>query len=411
MFQFFHSLSSAHMPPVASYLFWIGLFVIFYTYIGYGLVIFILSKLKVQPKHFRHLRDNDLPDVTILVAAYNEEQYIEDKIANTLNLDYPKDKLSILFVTDGSTDNTPDMVKKFHAVKLFHEFQRKGKIHAVNRVMKHVSTPIVIFSDANTLLNRSAIKHIVRHYQDEQVGGVAGEKRIYKHEEDNASGSGEGFYWKYESFLKKKDAEVYSIVGAAGELFSIRTVLYQEPPENIIIEDFYLSLRICAKGYRFMYEPEAYALETASASVKEEWKRKVRICAGGFQAMAKLKQLLNPFRYGILSFQYISHRVLRWTLAPLFLPIVLICNLRLAMVEPYLYTLLLLAQVSFYLLALLGYYFREKKISIKGFFVPYYFMVMNLSVYAGFVRYCKGKQSVVWEKAERAAITPQSIKS
>ena len=411
MFQFFHSLSPEHMTHVTFYLFWIGLLVIFYTYMGYGLVIFILSKLKVQSTRFNHLQDNDLPDVTILVAAYNEEQCIEDKIANTLNLDYPKDKLSILFVTDGSTDNTTDIVKKFHAVKLFHEFQRKGKIHAVNRVMKYVSSPIVIFSDANTLLNTLAVKHIVRHYQDKQVGGVAGEKRIYKNQEDNASGSGEGFYWKYESFLKKKDAEVYSIVGAAGELFSIRTELYQEPPENIIIEDFYMSLSICAKGYRFMYEPEAYALETASASVKEEWKRKVRICAGGFQAMAKLKPLLNPFRYGILSFQYISHRVLRWTLAPLFLPIVLLANIWLAMEGHSLYFFMLLAQIGFYVLALSGYFFRENKISIKGFFIPYYFMVMNLSVYAGFIRYFKGKQSVVWEKAERATITPQSIKS
>jgi cellulose synthase/poly-beta-1,6-N-acetylglucosamine synthase-like glycosyltransferase len=277
--------------------------------------------------------------------------------------------------------------------------------------MKFVTTPIVVFSDANTLLNADALKNIVRHYQDEQVGGVAGEKRIYKNDEDNASGAGEGFYWKYESFLKKKDAEVYSIVGAAGELFSIRTALYQEPAENIIIEDFYMSLSICAQGYRFMYEPDAYAMETASASVKEEWKRKVRICAGGFQAMRKLKRLLNPFRYGILSFQYISHRVLRWTLAPLFLPIVLAANIWLAITSHAFYGVILLAQLAFYLLALLGYSFREKKISIKGFFVPYYFVVMNLAVYAGLSRYLKGQQSVVWDKAQRATITPQSIKS
>jgi biofilm PGA synthesis N-glycosyltransferase PgaC len=399
------------MNLVFFYLFWIGLLVIFYTYIGYAFVIFILSKLKSQPKSLRSLPDEDLPLVTILVAAYNEEQCIEDKITNTLNLGYPKDKLSIFFVTDGSTDNTPDIVKKFHAVKLFHDFQRKGKIHAVNRVMKQVTTPIVIFSDANTLLNTTAVKNLVKHYQDEQVGGVAGEKRIYKNAEDNASGAGEGFYWKYESFLKEKDAAVYSIVGAAGELFSIRTALYEEPAENTIIEDFYLSLSICAKGYRFMYEPEAYALETASASVEEEWKRKVRISAGGFQAMAKLRHLLNPFRYGILTFQYFSHRVLRWTLAPLFLPIVLLTNFWLALTGPALYGALFFLQASFYLLALAGYHYREKKISVKGFFVPYYFMVMNLSVYAGFLRYVKGNQSVVWEKAQRVPVTRQSVKS
>lgn len=399
------------MTPVVSSLFWIGLFIIFYTYVGYGLVIFILSKVKGQSRPFADVSDDALPEVTVLIAAYNEEQCIGDKITNTLNLDYPEDKLSVFLVTDGSTDNTPQIVKKFHAVKLFHNFQRKGKIHAVNRVIKHVKTPIVVFSDANTLLNREALRNLVRHYQDPSVGGVAGEKRIYKSAEDNASGSGEGFYWKYESFLKRKDAEVYSIVGAAGELFSIRTALYEEPGENTIIEDFVMSLRICTRGYRFMYEPDAYALETASAAIGEEWKRKVRICAGGFQAMIKLKSLLNPFKYGILSFQYISHRVLRWTLAPLFLPIVFLTNVWLALSGSSFYIALLAGQVLFYLAASAGYALRDKKIRLKGFFVPYYFAVMNLAVYAGLNRYLQGKQSVIWEKAERASITPQSIKS
>ena len=410
MFQFFHTLSPALLTPIASALFWTGFFIIFYTYVGYGLVVYLLSRIKSEPGHPHPVADEDLPEVTLLIAAYNEEQCIEEKIANTLNLDYPKEKVSIFIVTDGSTDNTPQIVKKFHAVKLFHDYQRKGKIHAVSRVMKHVTTPIVIFSDANTFLNSLAIRNMVRHYQDERIGGVAGEKRIYRNSEDNASGSGEGFYWKYESFLKRMDARLYSIVGAAGELFSIRTALYEPPAENTIIEDFYLSMVICAKGYRFMYEPESYALETASASVDEEWKRKVRICAGGFQSMIKLKHLLNPFRYGILSFQYISHRVLRWTLAPLFLPILLLSNVWLAFAGPGMYAWLLTGQIGFYLLALLGYHFRDKRISIKGFFIPYYFMVMNLSVYAGFIRYTKGKQSVVWEKARRAEISP-SIKS
>jgi poly-beta-1,6-N-acetyl-D-glucosamine synthase len=399
------------MTSISFYLFWIGLFVILYTYVGYGLIIYLFSLFKKRPAPSAIVSDDDLPEVTLVVAAYNEEQCIEDKIANTLTLDYPTDKLSIFFVTDGSTDSTPEIIKKFHAVKLFHDFLRKGKIHAVNRVMKHVRTPIVVFSDANTLLNTRAIRNLVRHYQNEKVGGVAGEKRIYRHDEDNASGSGEGFYWKYESFLKQKDATVYSIVGAAGELFSIRTALYEEPPENMIIEDFYLSMRICAKGYRFMYEPDAYACETASASVDEEWKRKVRICAGAFQAMVKLKHLLNPFRYGILAFQYISHRVLRWTLAPLFLPIIVLANVWLAFTGPVFYLWMLSAQVFFYLIALVGYWYRDRKISVKGFFVPYYFVIMNLSVYAGLLRYIRGKQSVMWEKARRAAVTPQSIKS
>jgi poly-beta-1,6-N-acetyl-D-glucosamine synthase len=399
------------MTSLALYFFWTGLAIIVYTYVGYGLVIAILSKLKGRPKTPAVQHESQLPEVTILIAAYNEEQFIADKIRNTIALDYPKDKLSIFIVTDGSTDSSPEIIKKFHAVRLFHEPQRRGKIHAVNRVMKAVKTPLVIFCDANTELNKEAIKNIVRHYQDNTVGGVAGEKRIFKKAEDNASGSGEGLYWKYESFLKKKDSEVHSVVGAAGELFSVRTALYEAPDENMIIEDFYLSLSIAARGYRFVYEPQAYAIETASVSVKEEWKRKVRICAGAFQAMGRLKALLNPFRHGMLSFQYISHRVLRWTLAPLFLPVILLCNLWLAQQGAIFYTAFLAVQLGFYAFAALGYAFRDTNVSIKGFFVPYYFMVMNLSVYAGYWRYRKGQQTVVWEKAQRAAISPQSVKS
>jgi len=172
----------------------------------------------------------------------------------------------------------------------------------------------------------------------------------------------------------------------------------------MIIEDFYLSLKIAMKGYRFAYEPEATATESASASVREEWKRKVRICAGGFQAMLKLKGLLNPFKYGILAFQYFSHRVLRWTLAPLFLPVILISNAVLAWSGSRFYLLSLVLQLAFYALAGLGYIFQDKKISIKGFFVPYYFAVMNVSVYFGFIRFIKGQQSAVWEKSKRATV-------
>jgi cellulose synthase/poly-beta-1,6-N-acetylglucosamine synthase-like glycosyltransferase len=391
------------MVGAAFYIFWTGILVVLYTYLGYGVVILILSKIKGRPQPLRFQADPELPRITMLIAAYNEEGFIDEKIKNTLALDYPADKLSIFIVTDGSADRTVERAQQYAAVQLFHDPERKGKIHAVNRVMKFVKTPVVIFSDANTYLNREAIKNLARHYQDEKVGGVAGEKRIFVKKEDNASGSGEGLYWKYESFLKRKDAEVYSVVGAAGELFSVRTFLYEAPAENMIIEDFYLSIKIAMKGYRFMYEPDAYALENAASSVAEEWKRKVRISAGGFQAITQLRALLNPLKYGLLSFQYISHRVLRWTLAPLFLPLIFISNVILAAEGLFIYQVILLLQVIFYLIAGLGRLFQDKKISIKGFFVPYYFSVMNLSVYAGFLRFVKGSQSILWEKAVRAS--------
>ncbi len=380
--------------------FWTSLLIVSYTYLGYGIVVLFLDKLTLRRKTVSE--PDTWPPITLLIAAYNEESVIWEKIENTLSLDYPKDKLNLFFVTDGSTDQTGSIISRYPEIHHFHESVRKGKIHAVNRVMKQVVSPIVIFSDANTLLNHEALKKIARHYSDEKVGGVAGEKRIFSKSADTAAGAGEGLYWKYESFLKKKDSNINSVVGAAGELFSIRTSLFEAPPSNIIIEDFYISLKIASAGYRFVYEPEAFATETASASVDEEWKRKVRISAGGIQAIVLLSYLLNPFRYGLLSFQYISHRVLRWTLAPLALPILFASNLYLAWQGEQFYQWIFAGQLLFYLIAGFGYLLRNKKIPIKGFFVPYYFSVMNLSVYAGFFRYLKGKQSVVWEKSKRA---------
>ncbi|MEO1653260.1 MAG: glycosyltransferase family 2 protein, partial [Bacteroidota bacterium] len=211
-----------------------------------------------------------------------------------------------------------------------------------------------------------------------------------------------GIYWKYESWLKKMDSELYSVVGAAGELFSIRKSLFIEVEPNAILDDFIISLRIAQQGYLVKYEPQAYSVEMASSSVEDEIKRKVRISAGGIQSIIWLKDLLNPIKHGILSFQYISHRVLRWTLTPLALAFVLITNLILAYGTNGLYDYLLVLQLGFYLLALLGWLLENYKIKIKALFVPFYFTMMNVCVYLGFLRFLRGRQSVVWEKARRA---------
>ena len=257
------------MISVSLAVFWISSFLILYTYLGYGILLWLLTKFRKRD-HQEHLNVSPTPPITHLIAAYNEEDIIEAKISNSIQLAYPEGKLETVVVTDGSTDNTPRIVSANRIVKHYHSPERKGKIHAVNRVIRQITSPIVVFSDANTILNQEALLKIARHYTDPKVGGVAGEKRIASKEEDNAAGSGEGLYWKYESFLKMKDSEFNYIVGAAGELFSVRTELYEQPDPTIIIEDFFLSLKIVSKGYRFLYEPEAYATETASHSVGEE---------------------------------------------------------------------------------------------------------------------------------------------
>lgn len=384
-------------------LFWISLFVIFYTYIGHGILLFVFMKCRQVIKGKRKIIQNiaDLPTLTVIVAAYNEEEVIRTKIENTLSLTYPENRISFLFVTDGSSDKTPNIIAEYPGIKLLHEAARKGKINAMHRAMQEVESEIVVFTDANTLLNNDALINIAKHYTDKNVGAVSGEKRVAVSEYSDAT-AGEGFYWKYESTLKGWDAELYSVVGAAGELFSIRTHLYEPVKEDTILDDFMISLLVVQKGYRIAYETEAYALEEPSADTKEELKRKIRIAAGGIQAIQRLPQLLNPFRNFILSFQYIGHRVLRWTITPFLLVFAFALNIFLIgnKNEP-IYSILFSLQVLFYLLAFAGWVLERKSIKVKLLFIPYYFCLMNYAVIAGVRRYVTGNQSASWVKARR----------
>ena len=344
--------------------------------------------------------------MTLFIAAYNEKDYVDAKMKNSLELDYPKEKLNIVWVTDGSDDGTQNLLKEYPNTSVNHMDARNGKIGAMNRGIAFVKTPIVIFSDANTNLGKESVRRIVNLFGNETVGCVSGEKRILDKESDVASGAGEGLYWKYESALKKWDAELYSVVGAAGELFAIRTKLYRHVEKDTLLDDFIISLRVAQDGYTIQYDPEAYAIETASANIKEELKRKIRISAGGIQSVVRLRSLLNIFKYGTLSFQYISHRVLRWTLTPLCLVLLIPVSFILAynegMVNFGLYSVLFWLQILFYCAALSGWFLENRSTSIKALFVPYYFFIMNLSVVLGFFRYIKKSQSVNWERAKRA---------
>lgn len=386
------------------FLFWFSLFIIFYSYLGYGLLIFffvklkrIFSKNKTQPD-----TTGFEPDVTLVICAYNEAGFMERKILNSLDVDYPAEKLKFIFITDGSDDGTADIIQQYPRIQWLHQPERKGKVAAMNRAMTQVHTPYVIFSDANTLLNRGCIRNTIKHYADPAVGGVAGEKKIFSREKDRAAGAGEGLYWKYESLLKKLDSEFYTVVGAAGELFSVQSGLFRRLAENVILDDFVQSLQICADGYVFRYEPNAYATESASVSIKEEQKRKIRISAGAFQAMAILKDLFNVIKYPVLSFQFISHRVLRWTLCPVCLFFLFVSNgWLICQAGDVFFYVFFVAQLLFYALAWTGWICAGRNLRIKVFYIPYYFTFMNLSVFLGFYRFLKNRQTVYWEKSVR----------
>ncbi len=382
--------------------FFAGLFILFYTYLGYGILLFSMLKVK---RFFGKKKvpgvGCDLPEITLLVAAYNEKEYIKSKVENSLSLNYPHEKLKLFWVTDGSDDGTPDLLKEFPQITVLHQNERKGKIAAINRAMEFIETPIVVFSDANTMLGQESIKVIANLFADPKTGCVSGEKRVFSKQKDMAAGAGEGLYWKYESLLKKWDAELNSAVGAAGELFAIRTELYKEVEPDTLLDDFIISLRVAMDGYKIEYNPNAYAIEGPSANIKEELKRKIRIAAGGIQSIVRLAPLLNFFKYGLLSFQYISHRVLRWTIAPLMLPTILVINIFL-LNNGIFYSVLFILQLLFYAMAGAGWYLQSKKLDTKILFVPYYFLMMNYAVYRGFVRYISKTQSVNWERAKRS---------
>ncbi|MGE4587822.1 MAG: glycosyltransferase family 2 protein [Mangrovibacterium sp.] len=394
---------------ITELLFWISVFLVFYAFLGYGLVLYLLVRVK---RMFRkkagdedHNGDN-LPEVTLFVSAYNEREIIPWKVKNSLELDYPRDKIRHVWVTDGSDDGSAELLRSMKNIEVYHQPERRGKIAAMNRGMQFVRTPIVIFSDANTRLGKESVRRIVSLFKDPGVGAVSGEKRISATKDAPVSGAGEGIYWKYESQLKKWDSELYSVVGAAGELFAIRSELWKEVEPDTLLDDFIISLRIAMAGYTVKYDPEAYAEETGSASMEEELKRKIRISAGGIQAVLRLKTLLNIFKYGILSFQYISHRVLRWMVTPYLLLLIIPLNLLLCMQEQSggiagLYTVLWYAQILFYLLVLTGWLLRNRPVRFRLLLIPYYFWMMNYSVYIGLIRYVRGRQSVVWEKVRR----------
>jgi cellulose synthase/poly-beta-1,6-N-acetylglucosamine synthase-like glycosyltransferase len=380
-------------------LFWASVFLVFYNYAGYALIAYLLNALKRKKGNVT--AKGYYPTVSFLVAAYNEEDCIEKKIRNSLEQEYPADKIEFIFITDGSTDATPDIVQGFSPVKLLHSPERKGKTAALNKAVLVAQNEIVFFSDANTLLNKEAIKKMVRHYKNPEIGGVSGEKKVLSLTE-NAENS-EGLYWKYESFLKKIDSDFHSIVGAAGELFSVRKDLYESMPPEVILDDFVISMKVAQKGYRILYEPEAYAMELPSASMKDEKKRKVRIAAGGFQAIAMLPQALLFWKHPKLSFLYLSHRVLRWAVSPFCLVLALGSSFLLTLFPNTLvYKILFLLQAVFYLGAFIAQVFPFLTKRVRILKPAYYFIFMNISVIQGFFRFLLGKQSSTWEKVKRS---------
>jgi cellulose synthase/poly-beta-1,6-N-acetylglucosamine synthase-like glycosyltransferase len=384
--------------------FWIALAIVFYAYVGYGILVFCIVKIKeLFVKRSTAASTDFQPEVSLLIVAYNEEDIVDKKMENCMQIRYPIDKLNIVWVTDGSTDSTNNKLSKYNNITLFFAPERRGKTSAINRVMPFINTPITIFTDANSMLNDTAISLIVKEFNDEKVGCVAGEKKVVKSKNENMSAAGEGIYWKYESFLKDVDSRFHSAVGAAGELYAIRTSLFEEIPSKVLLDDFMLSMKIAAKGYLIRYCKTACATEQGSLNINEERKRKIRIAAGGLQSVVILFKTINPLKTPLLFFQYISHRVLRWTITPLLVFSLLPVNIVIVVINHnFIYTTLLILQIVFYLLAWKGKKMEGKNRIVIIFLVPYYFLFMNYNFFQGLIYLAKRKKGDgTWEKSQR----------
>lgn len=386
--------------------FWICLALVFYTYVGYGMLLWLLVTIKrlVRGKAAQAVLPTDeaLPHVTFMVCAYNEEDVVDMKMENIRQLDYPREKLHIRWVTDGTTDSTNQRLANYDGVEVVFSPERRGKAAALNHGLAAVSSEITVMSDANTMVNTEAIRQIVSAMQDASVACVAGEKRVLARHEKQTAAQGEGMYWKYESTLKRMDSDLYSAMGAAGELNAIRTALYEPLPENALLDDFVMSMRMVDRGYRIAYCPQAYAMEYGSANLEEESKRKRRIAAGGLQSTWWLRRMMNPLRQPIVAFQFVSHRVLRWTVTPLAMAALIPINVMLVMLKAgTVYNVVWLMQLLFYLAALGGWWTERNGKKNKLLYIPYYFLFMNINVFRGIPYLWSHQGGGTWEKAKR----------
>ena len=387
--------------------FWLCLFIVFYTYLGYGLLLYVtllLKRLVAGKPAAPELPadDSQLPLMTLMICAFNEEDVIREKMENIRQLDYPQDRLCVMWVTDGSTDGSNAMLAEYPEVKLVFSPERRGKAAAMKHGLTENTAEYVIFTDANTMLNSGAIREIARQFMKPGVSCVSGEKRVAARTAGEVAAEGEGLYWKYESTLKRWDSELYSAMGAAGELFAVRMAHYREAPSNALLDDFMMSMLIVRDGHRIAYTNEAYAMEYGSADMAEESKRKRRIAAGGLQSIWWLRGMMNPLRQPVVAFQFVSHRVLRWSITPFAMLALIPLNIALvAMGAGTVYTVVLVLQAVFYLAALAGWLLALLHRRHKLLYVPYYFMFMNVNVFRGITYLRSHRNSGTWEKAKR----------
>ena len=373
--------------------FWSALFLVVYTYLIYPVLLWLLAAGRKMPEYAQL---SEWPTVSLIIAAHNEEAVLRAKLENALAMDYPPERLDIIVVSDASTDDTDRIAAEFaeRGVRLHRQEVRGGKTEAQNAGVRLARGQFLAFSDANSMYASDALKRLLAPFADERIGCVCGELQ-YANPDEQGAGKGEGLYWRYEQFLKRRESLLSSTLGANGAIYALRRELFVELRGDII-SDFVAPLGAWRRGFRIAYEPKAVATEYSSVRFGDEFRRRRRIVSRSLYGLWTEAGVLNPFAHLFFAFQMFSHKLLRW-LVPVWLLVVLVVNIPLA-TDGY-YGILLALQVAFYGLAALGLLLPERLGRCWLFYVPAYFTATNLGTLLGLLSFLMGRRHRIWQPA------------
>jgi cellulose synthase/poly-beta-1,6-N-acetylglucosamine synthase-like glycosyltransferase len=373
------------------FVFWFSASALAYTYVGYPVLVYLLSLVRPKPVK----RGEVEPEVTVIITAYNEERDIRAKLENTLEIEYPKEKLRIMVASDGSTDRTDSIVKEFadRGVELFRQEGRVGKTYTQNKAVERATGEIILFSDATTMYRPAVLREMLPAFADETVGCVAG-KLIYV--DPGATGVGDGAkgYWSYETFIKESESRFCSLIGASGCLYAVRRAAYQ-PMYPEACSDFMIATVVYKQGMRTVYEPNAVCTEETNQNAAKEFRMRVRVISQTFTDLWRNRKMMNPFHSGFYAIELVSHKLMRYAV-PLFLLLALISSSVLAFSSTF-FLLLVSLQVLFYAMALAAMAL-DGIIKIKGLpAIPMYFVLANAASAIGFYKFLRGERFANWE--------------
>lgn len=380
----------------AQIIFGISLTALIYIYIGYPLLVYLVSL--IRPLKVK--RESIKPTVTVLITAYNEEKDIRAKLENTLQIDYPKEKLEILVASDGSTDKTDDIVREFagQGIKLFRQEGRVGKTTTQNNAVEQALGEIILFSDATTMYQPNVLQEMLPNFADETVGCVAG-KLIYVDSNQTTIGMGAKSYWNYETFLKEAESRACSLIGASGCLYAVRREAYK-PMYAEACSDFLIATVMYEQGLRTIYEPNAVCVEETNNKSDKEMKMRVRVISQTFTDLWRNRKMMNPLRSGFYAIELISHKLLRYAV-PLFLFLIFFSNAFLAFYS-LAFEIVFLLQFGFYAMALIAWFVERNGVRLGILAIPLYFSLTNLASLIGFYKFLRGERYARWEPIREA---------